>query len=47
MGSEIRRRFLYSEDRATSAAIRHSCPVCGTNENWGIGDVDPFLDLVG
>ena len=47
MGSEVRRRFLYCEDRSTSAASRHSCPVCSTNENWGIGDVDPFLDLVG
>ncbi len=47
MGSEVRRRFLFSEDRATSAPVRHSCPVCGTNDFWGIGDVDPFLDLVG
>jgi len=46
MGSEIRRRFLYSEDRATSASPRHACPVCSTPENWGLGDVDPFLDLV-
>lgn len=43
MGSEIRRRFLFSEDRATSAAKRPACPVCGSGECWGMGDVDPFL----
>lgn len=43
MGSEIRRRFLFSEDRATSAAKRSACPVCGSGECWGMGDVDPFL----
>ncbi len=47
MGNEIRRRFLFSEDRSTSAAPRLSCQVCGSNEFWGSGDVDPFLDIVG
>ena len=47
LGSEIRRRFLYSEDRATSASPRPACPVCGTADCWGAGDVDPFLDIVG
>lgn len=47
MGSEIRRRFLFSEDRATSAKSRPNCPVCGSNECWGLGDIDPFLDIVG
>jgi molybdopterin/thiamine biosynthesis adenylyltransferase len=42
MGSEIRRRFLFSEDRATSAARRPSCPVCGSPACWGMGDVQPF-----
>ncbi len=47
MGSEVRRRFLFNEDRATSARAKPSCSVCGSAENWGIGDIEPFLDLVG
>ncbi len=47
MGFEIRRRFLYSEDRATSASPRQACSICGSHDCWGIGDVDPFLDIVG
>lgn len=47
MGFEIRRRFLYAEDRATSGRARPSCPICGTRNVWGLGDVDPFLDVVG
>jgi molybdopterin/thiamine biosynthesis adenylyltransferase len=43
MGSEIRRRFLYSEDRATTATPKPSCPVCGSPACWGLGDVEPFL----
>jgi molybdopterin/thiamine biosynthesis adenylyltransferase len=43
MGSELRRRFLFSEDRATSATRKHSCPVCGSPECWGMADVEPFL----
>lgn len=47
MGFEIRRRFLFAEDRATAAKPRHTCPVCGSREVWGLGDSDPFLDIVG
>jgi molybdopterin/thiamine biosynthesis adenylyltransferase len=47
LGSEIRRRFLFSEDRATSAKSRPNCPICGASDCWGLGDVDPFLDIVG
>jgi molybdopterin/thiamine biosynthesis adenylyltransferase len=47
MGFEIRRRFLFSEDRATSTAPRHTCPMCGSRDCWGLGDIDPFLDIVG
>lgn len=47
MGFETRRRFLFSEDRATSAPPRHSCRVCGSRDAWGLGDIDPFLDMVG
>jgi hypothetical protein len=34
MGFEIRRRFLFSEDRATTAKPRHTCPVCGSRDAW-------------
>lgn len=47
MGAEVRRRFLYCEDRATSARPRSTCPICCSRESWGAGDVDPFLDIVG
>jgi molybdopterin/thiamine biosynthesis adenylyltransferase len=47
MGSEVRRRFLFCEDRSTSAVIKPMCPVCGSREIWGLGDVNPFLDMVG
>lgn len=47
MGSEHRRRFLFCEDRSTSAAPRSSCPICASRDYWGMGDVEPFLDLVG
>jgi molybdopterin/thiamine biosynthesis adenylyltransferase len=42
MGSELRRRFLFSEDKSTSASPKPACPVCGSSECWGLGDVDPF-----
>jgi molybdopterin/thiamine biosynthesis adenylyltransferase len=47
MGFEVRRRFLFSEDRATSASPRHTCPICNSRETWGLGDIEPFLDIVG
>lgn len=47
MGSEHRRRFLFCEDRATSASPRNSCPVCADRFYWGMADAEPFLDLVG
>jgi molybdopterin/thiamine biosynthesis adenylyltransferase len=43
MGSELRRRFLFCEDRSTTASCKPACPVCGTSDVWGMGDVDPFL----
>lgn len=46
MGFEIRRRFLFSEDRPTSAKPRHTCSICSSGDTWGLGDVDPFLDIV-
>lgn len=47
MGAEIRRRFLFCEDRATNANSRSSCPICSDRDYWGLGDVEPFLDVVG
>lgn len=47
MGSEHRRRFLFCEDRATAASPRNSCPICASKLYWGMGDTEPFLDLVG
>jgi molybdopterin/thiamine biosynthesis adenylyltransferase len=47
MGSEHRRRFLFCEDRATSASPRSSCPICASKFYWGMADTEPFLDLVG
>jgi hypothetical protein len=47
MGAEIRRRFLFGEDRATSAKPRTTCQICGTRDCWGLGDIEPFLDVVG
>lgn len=47
MGSEHRRRFLFCEDRATSASPRNSCPICADKLYWGMADAEPFLDLVG
>jgi hypothetical protein len=43
MGSEVRRRFLFSEDRATSATRKHSCPVCGSSECRGRQTSNHFL----
>lgn len=47
MGSEHRRRFLFCEDRATSASPRNTCPICASQFYWGMADAEPFLDLVG
>lgn len=47
LGAETRRRFLFGEDRSTTASPRPSCRVCNSAEYWGLGDVDPFLDVVG
>ncbi|UGA49061.1 ThiF family adenylyltransferase (plasmid) [Bradyrhizobium quebecense] len=47
MGSEHRRRFLFCEDRATSASPRNTCPICASKLYWGMADAEPFLDLVG
>ena len=34
-------------ERSQSAQPKPSCPVCGSEEYWGLGDVNPFLDRIG
>lgn len=34
-------------ERSQAAQPRPDCPLCGSDEYWGLGDVDPFLDRVG
>ena len=34
-------------ERSQAAQPRSDCPVCGSEEYWGLGDVHPFLDRIG
>jgi hypothetical protein len=34
-------------ERSQAAQPKPSCPVCGSEEYWGLSDVDPFLDRDG
>jgi len=34
-------------ERSQAAQPKPDCPVCGSEEYWGLGDVDPFLDRIG
>lgn len=34
-------------ERPQATQPRSDCPVCGSEEYWGLGDVDPFLDRIG
>lgn len=34
-------------ERTQAAQPQPDCPVCGSEEYWGLGDVDPFLDRIG
>jgi hypothetical protein len=34
-------------ERSQAAQPRPNCPVCGSEEYWGLGDIDPFLDRIG
>lgn len=34
-------------ERSQAAQPRSECPVCGSEEYWGLGDIDPFLDRIG
>lgn len=40
------RRFHHNEDRRLARRPRPDCPLCASNEVWGAGDVDPFMDRV-
>jgi molybdopterin/thiamine biosynthesis adenylyltransferase len=41
------RLFHRMHDLRPGAESLESCPVCGSQENWGMGDVEPFLGRVG
>jgi hypothetical protein len=41
------RKFKLREDRRQGMPPKPHCQVCDSAERWGIGDVEPFLDLVG
>ena len=40
------RKFHLNEDRRPGRAPQNYCQVCGTDENWGVGDVEPFIGRV-
>ena len=40
------RRFQIPEDRRSGGAPESDCPICGQSDEWGVGDVTPFLDRV-
>lgn len=40
------RRFQIPEDRCSGAITDADCPVCGQVNDWGAGDIRPFLDRV-
>ena len=40
------RKFHLNEDRRPGRAPKDYCQVCGTDENWGVGDVEPFMGRV-
>jgi molybdopterin/thiamine biosynthesis adenylyltransferase len=41
------RKFKLREDRRQGTSSKPHCQVCGSSEHWGIGDVKPFLHVVG
>lgn len=41
------RKFKLREDRRQGMKPKPHCQVCASSEHWGIGDVEPFLHLVG
>ena len=45
--SERTIRYDLDRCRPTGGTPRAGCPVCADQNNWGLGDVQPFLDLAG
>ncbi len=45
--SERTIRYDLDRSRRTGANSRPECPVCVGEDNWGLGDTQPFLDLAG
>ena len=45
--SERTIRYDLDRSRPTGCPPRENCPVCVDVDNWGIGDIQPFLDLGG
>ncbi len=45
--SQWRRFFHRMKDRPQGPHRREICSVCVDMDNWGLGDTDPFLDMVG
>lgn len=41
------RRLSTAEERRQGVKHREDCSICGDLDNWGRGDVIPFLDRVG
>jgi molybdopterin/thiamine biosynthesis adenylyltransferase len=41
------RKFKLREDRRQGILPKSHCQICGSSERWGVGDVEPFLNLVG
>lgn len=41
------RKFKLMEDRRPGCIPNENCSVCGVTEHWGLGDIEPFLGLVG
>jgi len=41
------RRFDLLKDRAPGALPGDHCPICQSQDYWGRGDIDPFMDRVG
>ena len=40
------RRFQIPEDRLSGGTPHPDCPLCAISDDWGIGDITPFLDRV-
>jgi hypothetical protein len=41
------RKFHLLADKRPGAAPNSDCPLCASEDYWGRGDVEPFLDRVG